>query len=330
MANPDDLSPGLVTLQDVEAAAARIEGIAVRTPLLPFQELSEELGGEIRLKCESLQRTGSFKIRGAFNFLSQLSEEELARGVITYSSGNHAQAMALAARLLGVRAVVVMPTDSTSVKVQGAKALGAEVHFAGTLSLQRQARAEEMAREEGFTIVPPFDHPWIIAGQGTVGREIVEDWPEVEVVLAPIGGGGLSSGVAVSLKALLPDVRFVGVEPEGAASMGAALKAGGPVILDGVDTVADGLRTNRCGETTFRHAQALFDEVVQVSDDAIREATALLLNRRKLVVEPSGAATLGALLSGLVEVRGRKVAAILSGGNLDPSLIADLTQGSSA
>jgi threonine dehydratase len=330
MANPDDPSPGLVTLQDVEAAAARIEGIAVRTPLLPFQEPSEELGAEIRLKCESLQRTGSFKLRGAHNFLSQLSEEESARGVISYSSGNHAQAMALAARLLGVRAVVVMPTDSTSVKVQGAKAAGAEVHFAGTLSLQRQARAEEMAREEGFTIVPPFDHPWIIAGQGTVGREIVEDWPEVEVVLAPIGGGGLSSGVAVSLKALLPDVRFVGVEPEGAASMGAALKVGRPVILDEVGTVADGLRTNRCGDITFQHAQALFDEVVQVSDDAIREATALLLNRRKLVVEPSGAATLGALLSGLVEVRGRKVAAVLSGGNLDPSLIADLTQGSSA
>jgi threonine dehydratase len=317
----------LVTLGDVEGAWDRIRSVVLRTPLLPIPELSEKLGGEVRLKCESLQRSGSFKLRGAYNFLAQLSQEELDRGVITYSSGNHAQAMAMAARLVGARAVVVMPTTSTSVKVQGAKALGAEVHFEGTLSLERQARAEEMAREEGFTIVPPFDHPWIIAGQGTVGREIVEDWPEVEVVLAPIGGGGLSSGVAVALKALLPEARFVGVEPQGAASMGAALKAGGPVILDGVDTVADGLRTNRCGDTTFRHAEALFDDVVQVGDDAILEATALLLNRRKLVVEPSGAATVGALLSGLVEVRGRCVAAVLSGGNLDPSLLAALTQG---
>jgi threonine dehydratase len=317
----------LVTLEAVEEAAARIGSVAFRTPLLPIPDLSESLGGEVRLKCESLQRSGSFKIRGAYNFLAQLTQEELDRGVITYSSGNHAQAMALAASLMGARAVVVMPTNSTSVKVEGAKARGAEVHFEGTLSLERQARAEEMAREEGFTIVPPFDHPWIIAGQGTVGREIVEDWPQVETVLAPIGGGGLSSGVAVALKGLLPGARFVGVEPLGAASMGAALRAGKPVILDGVDTVADGLRTNRCGDVTFRHAEALFDEVVQVGDEAIQEATALLLNQRKLVVEPSGAATVGALLSGLVEVEGGKVAAILSGGNLDPSLLGRLTQG---
>jgi threonine dehydratase len=319
-----------VTLREVEDAASRIRDVALRTPLLPFPELSQELGGEVRLKCESLQRSGSFKLRGAYNFLSQLTQEELDRGVITYSSGNHAQAMAMAARQMGARAVVVMPTTSTSVKVQGAKALGAEIHFEGTLSLERQARAEEMAREEGFTIVPPFDHPWIIAGQGTAGLEIAQDWPEVDTVLAPIGGGGLSSGVAVALKAIIPGASFVGVEPEGAASMGAALKAGEPVILDGVDTVADGLRTNRCGDVTFRYAQALFDDVVQVSDEAIREATALLLNRRKLVVEPSGAATVGALLSALVEVRGKKVAAVLSGGNLDPSLFASLTQGLSS
>ena len=316
----------LVTLEDVEAAAARIQGVALRTPLLPLSGLSEDLGGDIRLKCESLQRAGSFKLRGAYNFLAQLSPEELKRGVITYSSGNHAQAMAMAARLLGARAVVVMPTNSTAVKVQGARALGAEILFEGTLSLERQARAEEVAREEGFTIVPPFDHPWIIAGQGTVGREIVEDWPEVETVLAPIGGGGLSSGVAVALKALLPQARFVGVEPVGASSMGAALKAGEPVILDGVDTVADGLRTNRCGDTTFRHATALFDEVVQVDDEAILEATGLLFHGGKLVVEPSGAATLGAILSGRIRVRGRCVAAVLSGGNLDTSLLAGLAR----
>jgi len=330
MANPDELFLGLVTLPDVEAAATRIEGVAVRTPLLPFHELSEELGGEIRLKCESLQRTGSFKIRGALNFLSQLSEEELARGVITYSSGNHGQALALAARLKGVRAVVIMPTTAAPVKVEGAKRLGAEVHFAGTISSERQLRAETIAREEGLTMVPPFDHPWIIAGQGTVGREIVLDWPEVDTVLAPVGGGGLSSGVAVALKAMLPNARFFGVEPQGAQGMKRALEAGEPVTLERVDTIADGIKTVRAGDYTFRHARELFDDVLLVDDDAIREAASLLLARRKLVVEYSGAATVAALISGVLDVRERKVAAVLSGGNLDPSLMETLGRGPSA
>lgn len=317
----------LVEFGEVEAAARRIQGVVLRTPLLSFPELSEELGGEVRLKCECLQRSGSFKVRGAFNFLDHLSREELDRGVITYSSGNHAQAMALAARLKGVRAVVVMPTTATSVKVEGARRLGAEIHFEGTLSLERQARAEAMAAAEGFTMVPPFDHPWIIAGQGTVGLEVLQDWPEVDTVLAPMGGGGLSSGIAVALKSLKPDVRFIGVEPQGAASMKAAMEAGEPVTISGVDTIADGLRTNRAGDHTFRHALALFDDVVQVEDEAILGATARLLNGRKLVVEPSGAATLAAVLSGRVSVEGRKVALVLSGGNLDPSLMGSLWGG---
>lgn len=318
---PANEADGRVTLRDVESASVRMQGVALRTPLLPAPELSQELRGEVRLKCESLQRSGSFKIRGAFNFLAQLSQEELDRGVITFSSGNHAQAMALGARILGARATVVMPTTATRVKIEGARRLGAEIHFEGTLSLERQARAEAMALQEGYTIVPPFDHPWIVAGQGTVGMEIAQEWPEVDLVLAPIGGGGLSSGVAAALKALLPGARFIGVEPAGAASMGAALRAGHPVKIEGVNTVADGLRTNRAGDYTFRHASTLFDDVVEVEDDAILEATSLLLNERKLVVEPSGAATVGALLSGVVEVQGRRVAAILSGGNLDPSLL---------
>jgi len=323
-------APALVRSSDIEAAARRIREAVVRTPLLPFPEVSEELGGEVRLKCECLQRSGSFKVRGAFNFLDHLTQEELDRGVITYSSGNHAQAMALAARLKGARAVVVMPTTATSVKVEGAKRLGAEVLFEGTLSLERQARAEAMAAQEGFTMVPPFDHPWIIAGQGTVGMEIMEDWPEVDTVLAPIGGGGLSSGIAVALKASRPEIRFVGVEPTGAASMGAALRAGGPVTLDGVDTIADGLRTNRAGDHTFRHARALFDEVASVDDKAILDATSRLFHTRKLVVEPSGAATLGALLSGAVPVEGQRVAVVLSGGNLDSSLLERLEPGGGA
>ncbi|MCJ7630401.1 MAG: pyridoxal-phosphate dependent enzyme [Longimicrobiales bacterium] len=312
-------SGGLVTLPEIDAAAKRIEGVALRTPLLPFPELSELLGSEVRLKCESLQRGGSFKIRGALNFVSQLSHDELTRGVITYSSGNHGQALALAARLKGIRAVVVMPTTAPAVKVEGAKRLGAEVVFEGTTSLHRKIRAEAIADTEGLVVVPPFDHPLIIAGQGTVGREIAEDWPEVEVTLVPIGGGGLASGIAVALKALLPTAQVVGVEPKGAASMRAALDSGGPVTLDRIDTIADGIASVRAGDLTFLHARALFHDVVLVEDEAIRQAAALLLSRRKLVVEFSGAASLGALLSGVFDTRGRNVAVVLSGGNLDPS-----------
>lgn len=317
-------SEGLVTLRDIEAAAARIKDVVVRTPLLPFPELSLDLGGQVRLKCESLQRAGSFKARGATNFVSQLSQEELARGVITYSSGNHAQALAMAASSKGVRAVVVMPTTAPSVKVEGAKRLGAEVVLEGTTSLHRQGRAYAIAEAEGLTMIPPFDHPYIIAGQGTVGMEIVEDWPEVDMVLVPIGGGGLASGTAVALKSLLPNVKVIGVEAAGAPSMRAALDAGEPVTLDGIDTIADGLAPVRTGDLTFLHGREFFDDVVLVEDEAIREGTALLLSRRKLVVEYSGAAPVGALISGAVDVTGLNVAAVLSGGNLDPTLLEGL------
>jgi threonine dehydratase len=317
---------GLVTLADVQAAALRIQEVALRTPLLAFPELSQELGGEIRLKCENLQRSGAFKIRGAYNFLSRLPPEALERGVITYSSGNHGRALALAARLEGIPAVVVMPTTAPDVKVDGVRRLGAEVIFAGTNSMHRQARAEEIAGDRGLTMVPPFDHPWIIEGQGTVGLEIAREWPEVDTVLAPVGGGGLSSGIAAALKALLPVCRFVGVEAEGAPGMRRALDAGGPVTLDGNDTIADGIKTMRAGDLTFRHAQALFDDVVLVSDAAIREAAGFLLGARKLVVEYSGAASLAALLSGVVTAGGRRVAVVLSGGNLDSSLMEALAR----
>jgi threo-3-hydroxy-L-aspartate ammonia-lyase len=317
-------SQGLVGLGEIRGAAERIRVVAVRTPLLPFPELSQEEGGEVRLKCESLQRSGSFKIRGAYNFVSQLPREEMERGIITYSSGNHAQAVALAARERGVRAVVVMPTTAPGVKVDGTRRLGGEVVFEGTTSLERKIRAEAMAADQGLAMVPPFDHPWIIAGQGTVGLEIAEEWPEVDLVLVPIGGGGLASGTAAALKRLLPRVRVVGVEPEGAPAMRAALNAGEPVTLPGTETIADGLAPVRAGSLTFLHAREFLDDVVLVTDDAIRGATATLLNRRKLVVEYSGAATLAAVVSGSVEVAGLNVAVILSGGNLDPSLLEGL------
>jgi threonine dehydratase len=326
MLDGEERTNGLVTLPEIEAAAKRIEGVVVRTPLLPFQELSDELGFEVRLKCENLQRAGSFKVRGAYNFVAQLSEDDLERGVITYSSGNHGQALAFSAGIRGARAVVVMPTTAPEVKVEGARRLGAEVVFAGTTSVDRQAKAEGIVAEEGMTMVPPFDHPWIIAGQGTIGREIVEDWAQVDTVLAPIGGGGLSSGTAVALKALLPGARFIGGEAEGAPGMRRALDAGEPVLLESNETIADGLKPVRAGDLTFKHARALFDDVVLVDDDAIREATGILLGRRKLVVEYSGAATVGALFSRSVAASGERIAVVLSGGNLDPSLMESLSR----
>jgi len=318
-------TPDLVTLEAIEASAERIAGVAVRTPLLPFPDLSQELGGEVRLKCESLQRAGSFKIRGAYNLVSQLSPDTVRKGVVTYSSGNHAQAMALAAQLVGGRAVVVMPANAPKVKIDGARRLGAEVVFEGTTSPERKARAETIAHEEGLVVVPPFEHPRIIEGQGTVGLEIFQDWPEVEVVLAPIGGGGLLSGTVAALRRLKPEVTVIGVEPEGGSTMRTALDAGGPVTLESTDSIADGLITVRAGELTYRHIEALVDDVVTVTDEAIHEATALLLNRRKLVVEFSGAATVAAIISGVVPVEGRRVAVVLSGGNLDPTRFPSLT-----
>lgn len=314
----------LVPFTEVEAAASRLRGVAVRTPLAEAGELSDEVGGEVRLKLESLQRSGSFKFRGAYNFISLLPDEAVARGVITYSSGNHAQAVALAARLRGVAATVVMPTTAPAVKREGAERLGARVVLEGTTSLERKARAEEMEAAEGLAMVPPFDHPSIIAGQGTAALEAARDWPELDTWLVPIGGGGLASGSGVSLRRLMPDARIVGVEPEGAAKMRASLDAGGPTTLPGIDTIADGLAPSRPGDLTFAHVRDLFDDVVTVTDAAIRDAARFLLTRQKLVVEYSGAAAVAALRSGAVDGTGRRVACVVSGGNLDPGIQREL------
>ncbi|HSW30552.1 MAG TPA: threonine/serine dehydratase [Longimicrobiales bacterium] len=315
---------GLVGLTEIESAARRLAGVAVRTPLLPADAVSDAVGAEVRLKCENLQRAGAFKIRGAFNFVSQLSDDQVKSGIITFSSGNHAQAVALTGRLRGIRAVVVMPTNAPRVKIEGTKRLGGEVHFAGTTSPERKRRAEEIAEAEGLVMVPPFDHRHIIAGQGTVGLEIAREWPDVDIVLAPIGGGGLASGVAAAVKRMLPRARVIGVEPEGSACMRAALDHGAPTLLDRTSSIADGLLPLIAGELTFEHAKALMDDVVTVSDDAIREATRLLVGRQKLVVEFSGAATTAALLERKIDADGARVAVVLSGGNLEPSVLAEL------
>lgn len=308
----------LVGAAAIRAAADRLRGVIIPTPLLPAPWLDEELGAEVRLKCENLQRAGAFKIRGAYNAVASLTDQERARGVIAYSSGNHAQGVALAAKLFGIRAVVVMPTTAPRVKMDGARALGAEVVLEGTTSVERQTRAEAIAAEDGLTIIPAFDDPRTIAGQGTVGLEIAEAWPEVQVVVVPVGGGGLISGIAAWIRHALPECRVIGVEPEHANAMQQSMAAGHPVTIAPHVSVADGLMPVRPGDLTVAHALAHVDEIVTVSDDAIVEATALLLQKSKLVVEFSGAATIAALRSGVIDTRGLRVAAVLSGGNLDP------------
>lgn len=312
---------GLVGLAEIREAASGLLGVAIRTPLLPADVLSTESDAEVRLKCESLQRTGSFKTRGAYTFVRKLPPHARDAGIITYSSGNHAQAVALAARLTGTSAVVVMPVDAPAVKREGTIALGAEVVLEGRTSLERKARAEEIQAERGLAMVPPFDHPDIIAGQGTVGLEVHQDWGEMDTFFVPIGGGGLSSGCAAALRALNPDCRIYGVEPEGAASMKAAVEAGGPVTLDSTETIADGLKPVRAGDLTHAHCAALLDDIITVADSDILEAASVLLKSSKLVVEFSGAASVAALRSKRIPLAGRRVAAVLSGGNLDPSLL---------
>jgi threonine dehydratase len=317
-------APGLVSAADIALAARGLEGVIVRTPLLAAPWLAEQAGAEVRLKCENLQAAGAFKIRGAYTALARLGPEARARGVIAYSSGNHAQGVALAARLFGTKAVVVMPTTAPSVKLEGARRLGAEVVLEGTTSLHRQRRAEVIAGERGLTIIPAFDHPDIIAGQGTVGLEILEQWPDVETVIVQIGGGGLIAGVAAWLRQNRPSVRIIGVEPRAADAMRRSVAAGEAVTIEPGSTIADGLMPVRPGDLTLAHVRAYVDELVLVDDDAILEATRLLLRSGKLVVEFSGAATVAAIISGAVQLRGTRTAAVLSGGNIDAARALEL------
>ncbi len=308
------MSADLVSFDDLQDAAARLEGVVRRTPLVPVAAPGEL---PVLLKCENLQLAGAFKVRGAYNLLSRLTDEARRCGVITYSSGNHGQGVALAARLLGAPAVIVMPTTAPAVKVEGARGFGAEVLFEGTTSLQRQVRAEREAESRGLTIIPPFDHRHIIAGQGTVGLEILDQCPEPARVFVPIGGGGLVAGVSAAIKLRRPETRVIGVEPMGAAAMLESRRQGHPVTLDHVASIADGLLPVRPGDLTFAHTQAYLDDIVTVTDAEIADAVHWLLGRAHLVVEPSGAASFAALqrLEATGDLDGPSVA-VLSGGNI--------------
>jgi len=309
----------MITLRDIKAARERVGKIAIRTPLLPLK-----FGpADTYVKCENLQRGGAFKCRGAANKILSLSPKVRARGVVAYSSGNHAQAVALCAQQLGIPACIVMLDQSVAHKVEGTKSYGAEVVLGGTSSEAIRKRAEEIAAERGYTVVPPFNDELIMAGQGTVGLEILEDLPDVKAVVVQIGGGGLSSGVATAIKESKPRVKVFGVEPEGAAKMHASLAKGELVTLAGTDTIADGLKPVRAGELTFAQVRKYVDEVVLVSDEEMLEATRRLILKEKLVVEPSGAASLAAILAGKLKLPKGKVCAVLSGGNADLAAILE-------
>ncbi len=313
----------MVTVEDVRTAAARIRDSCRRTPLVGSETLSRLTGCDLHLKLESFQRTGSFKIRGALNRLALLTADERRRGVITVSAGNHAQGVACAAALSGVSAVVVMPESAAPSKVEATRGYGAEVILHGDVS-QIFQRCHEIERERGLTFVHAFDEPAIIAGAGTVGLEIVEDLPDVDVVLAGVGGGGLASGVSVAVRGLRPEARVIGVEPEGAPKMHRSFAEGRAVKLDGIRTIADGLAPPFAGELTFAHLRALAERIVLVSDPEILAALRLLLERCKLLVEPAGAAALAALLAGRIpEASGKRVCVVLSGGNADLGRLVD-------
>jgi threonine dehydratase len=315
----------LVTLADVEKARELIAGVVRRTPLEPCRPLTAALGGPAWLKCENLQRAGSFKVRGAYVRIARLSPAERERGVVAASAGNHAQGVALAASMLGTSATVFMPVAAALPKVAATKGYGARVQLTGATVDEALTAAQEYADMTGAVFIHPFDHPDVIAGQGTVALEILEQCPEVRTIVAAIGGGGLISGIAVAAKALRPDLHLVGVQASDAACYPPSLAAGRPVRLDSFGTIADGIAVGCPGDHTFAHVSKLVDEVVTVSEEDISRALLMLLERSKLVVEPAGSAGVAALLSRVIDVPAPAVA-VLSGGNIDPLLLLRLIE----
>ena len=320
-------SSGLPTFDDVRAAAERLAGVVHRTPVLGSRTLAERAGADaVLLKCESLQRVGAFKFRGGYNTLSRLSPAERERGVLAFSSGNHAQAVALAGRLLGIATTIVMPRDAPAVKLAATRGYGAAVVEYDADEAGREQVAARLQGESGAVIVPPYDHPHVIAGQGTAALELLEEAGDLDWLLVPCGGGGLLSGSALAVRALAPSCKVVGVEPERADDATRSFRSGELVTIEHPDTIADGTRTPSLGKLTFPLVLRHVDDMVTVSEEAIAEAVRFLFERIKLVVEPSGALPVAALLSGAVEVAGR-VGVVLSGGNVDAATFAALLEG---
>jgi threonine dehydratase len=320
----------IVELEDVERAAQRLAGVAYRTPVVTSRTLDERTGARVHVKAECFQRGGAFKFRGAYNKISSLDGDALRRGVLAYSSGNHAQAVAIAARLLGTHATIVMPEDAPAAKLDATRGYGAEVVLYDRWTERREEIGARLAEERGLELVAPYDDPLVMAGQGTVALELLEDVPELDVLLAPVSGGGLIAGCATVAKALRPGVRVVGVEPEAGDDTRRSLTAGARVRIDVPRTIADGLQVAEPGELTFEVNARRVDEIVTVSDDEIVEAMAFLFDRMKLVAEPSGAVGIAALLSRKVDARDRSVGVVLSGGNVGAARFAELASRAAA
>jgi threonine dehydratase len=315
----------LLTLEDVQAARELLGDVVRVTPLEPSRPLSAALGGPVWLKCENLQRAGSYKVRGAYVRIARLSPEDRARGVVAASAGNHAQGVALAAGLLGATSTVFMPVGAPIPKVAATKGYGAHIEFAGSTVDDALVAAHEFAQRTGAVLIHPFDHVDVIAGQGTVALEILEQCPEVGTIVTGLGGGGLLSGIAVAAKAIRPDIRIIGVQAAGAAAYPPSLEAGAPVRLPQLSTIADGIAVGCPGDITFAHVSKLVDDVVTVTEEDISRALLMLLERGKQVVEPAGAVGVAALMSGAVKAE-PPVVAVLSGGNIDPLLLLRLIE----
>ncbi len=315
---------GSYSRQAFERAGRVLEGKAHRTPVLRCDTLTRLAGFDLALKCENLQRVGAFKFRGAFHMISTLGEEERRRGVITYSSGNHAQAVALAARLFSARAVIVMPTDASGVKLAATRGYGAEILQHGLTPQERMAFAEALAEERGLTLVPPYEDPRILLGQGTVLTEILEQEPEAEVILVPVGGGGLLGGICAAARAFRPGLEVYGAEPAAADDWARSLEAGRILRIPAAPTVADGLRSLEPGQVPFPVVREVARGIVRVAEEEILSTLGLLLTRAKIVAEPSGAVSVAAALFHGERFRGRRVVAVVSGGNVEPALLSGL------
>jgi threonine dehydratase len=313
-----------ITLADVQAASQRIRPIAHHTPVFTSRTFDALSGAEVYFKCENFQRGGAFKIRGAANFVYSIPKDHLSRGVVAYSSGNHAQAVAIAAVSVGIKATIVMPADAPKSKLDATRGYGAQVVTYDRLTGNREAIGKRISEETGATLVPPYDHPWIIAGQGTAALELLEEIPDLEALVVCIGGGGLMSGCSIAAKALQPGIRVFGVEPEDGNDTYLSFRSGSRVEIPTPETIADGLRAQKPGAITFPIIQKNVEDIILVSDSEIRETMKFLLTRMKMVVEPSGAVPAAALLLHKLPKGPRKIGAIVSGGNVDLELLQSL------
>jgi threonine dehydratase len=320
----------MIALGDVQAAAERLRGVAHRTPVVTSRTLDDRVGAHVHVKAESLQRGGAFKFRGAYNKISSLDEDALERGVVAYSSGNHAQAVALSAALLGARATIVMPADAPTAKLEATRGYGAEVVLYDRWTESREEIGTRLAEERGLVLVKPYDDPLVMAGQGTAALELLETVPHLDVLIVPVSGGGLIAGCSTAAKALRPGMRVVGVEPEAGNDTQQSLASGERVNIAVPETIADGLQATEPGELTFEVNSRLVDEIVTVTDEEIVAAMIFLYDRMKLVAEPSGAVGVAALLSGKLDARDRAVGVILSGGNVGAARFAELVSSVSA